>query len=264
MSKVFVVDVNHCNGCFNCQVVCKDEHCNQPWLPYAEAQPMTGQYWCRVDQQERGQVPWVRVAYKPVFCNHCGDEAPCKKIGGEAIYTREDGLVIIDPAKAKGLRQLVDACPIGAIFYNDELDIAQKCTGCAHLLDNGWGAPRCVDACATDALRYVEESEVDLSTAEILEGVAGLGGRVYYLNLPKRFIAGTVVDVADDEVVIGAAVELKDSAGDVVATLISDELGDFKFDQIEKGAYTVSVAGRDFAANVTERDLSLGDCDVST
>ncbi len=32
--------------------------------------------------------------------------------------------------------------------------------------------------------------------------------RVYYLNLPKRFIAGTVYDPATEEVVIGATVTL--------------------------------------------------------
>ncbi len=262
MAKVFVIDVAHCNGCHNCQVACKDEHCDQPWLPIAEAQPLTGQYWCKVNQKERGQVPWVRVSYEPTMCNHCAD-APCMKTAPEAVYRREDGLVIVDPAKAKGLKGLVDSCPIGAIYYNEALDIPQKCTGCAHLLDNGWEVPRCVDACPTDALLYVEESEVDLSEAVVLDGVAGLGGKVYYLNYPKRFIAGTVVDIAADEVVIGTTVELKSASGDLVATLTSDDLGDFKFDQVEKACYVVEVGGKSFEADVTQRDLSLGDVDVS-
>ena len=41
--------------------------------------------------------------------------------------------------------------PIDAIYMNDALQIAQKCTGCAHLLDAGWTEPRCVDACPTGA-----------------------------------------------------------------------------------------------------------------
>ena len=50
----------------------------------------------------------------------------------------------------------MDACPYGAIYYNEDLNLAQKCTGCAHLLDRGWKEPRCVDVCPTQALELVE------------------------------------------------------------------------------------------------------------
>jgi Fe-S-cluster-containing dehydrogenase component len=262
MSRVFVFDAARCNGCYNCQIACKDEHCDQPWLPYSEAQPLVGQFWMKVKETERGQVPWVRVAYEPIFCNHCAD-APCVEAAPEAFSRREDGILVLDPVKARGLRCLVEACPIGAIYYNEQLNCAQKCAGCAHLLDNGWSEPRCVDACATEALRYREEDEIDLSAAEQLEELAGVGARVYYFNRPKRFIAGSVVDFMADEVVIGANVELLAASGVVVASQKTDDLGDFKFDQIERAAYTVRVAGKQLSADVTERDLSLGDIDVS-
>ena len=29
MSKVFVFDTSICNGCYCCQIACKDEHCGQ-------------------------------------------------------------------------------------------------------------------------------------------------------------------------------------------------------------------------------------------
>ena len=44
----------------------------------------------------------------------------------------------------------MDACPYDVIFFNEDLNLAQKCTGCAHLLDDGWAEPRCADACPTD------------------------------------------------------------------------------------------------------------------
>jgi Fe-S-cluster-containing dehydrogenase component len=263
MSKVFVFDHSRCNGCRNCQIVCKDEHCDQPWLPYTAAQPLIGQFWLKVEEQVRGQVPWVRLAYLPVFCNHCED-APCLKIAGEAAYRRDDGLVIFDPAKAKGRRDLVDSCPIGAVYYNDELDIPQKCAGCAHLLDNGWEVPRCVDACMTDALLYVEESEVDKDRAEAIDGLEGLGPRVYVYNKPKRFVAGTVFDSSKDEVIIGATVELRTSNGTVVSTLMTDDMGDFKFDQVPPSAYTVVINGsRKVSADLTDIDRSVGDIDMA-
>jgi Fe-S-cluster-containing dehydrogenase component len=65
---------------------------------------------------------------------------------------RADGIVLIDPEKSVGQRSLVAACPYGAIWWNAEKNLPQKCTLCAHLLDTGWKAPRCVQACPTGAL----------------------------------------------------------------------------------------------------------------
>ena len=103
-------------------------------------QPDTGQFWTRVEERVRGQVPKVRVSYTVRMCQHCGD-APCMAAAPEAVYRRDDGLVIVDPEKARGLRELVEACPYGAIYYNEGLDLPQKCTGCAHLVDAGEGCP---------------------------------------------------------------------------------------------------------------------------
>jgi Fe-S-cluster-containing dehydrogenase component len=262
MSKVFVFNYDRCNGCRNCQIVCKDEYCEQPWLPYSEAQPLTGQFWMNIQEKVRGQVPWVRIAYTATFCNHC-EKAPCLNVG-QGAYRRDDGLVLLDPEKSKGNKAIVDACPIGAIYYNDELDMPQKCTGCAHLLDNGWDVPRCVDACSTDALLYIDESEVDLSQAEFLDGMEHLGAKVYLYNKPKRFVAGTIFDSSKGEVVIGTKIDLKDVSGTSVAMLETDDMGDFKFNQVAPGAYTIVInGGKSITADLTEIDLSVGDIDIA-
>ena len=134
------------------------------WTPIAKPQPETGQFWMKLEQEVRGTVPKVKVAYRPHLCMHC-DEAPCMDacpIEG-AIYKREDGLVIIDPARCTGCRNCLGACPYDVIYFNEDLNIAQKCTGCAHLLDEGWKEPRCADACPTGAIRFMEEEEARLS-----------------------------------------------------------------------------------------------------
>lgn len=263
--KSIVVDLNRCNGCHNCQIACKDEHCGNDWSPITAAQPMTGQFWCRVDQRERGRVPVVKVTYTPTFCGMCED-APCLKAAEDgAVYRRDDGLVIIDLEKAKGQRQLVDACPLGMIYYNDELDIAQKCTGCAHLLDDGWEEPRCVDACATGALRIMDDEEArKLDGVEVADALEGLGAHVYYLNVPKRFIAGTIADREHNEVIIGASVSLLDDCGHVVESQQTDEFGDFRFEQCEPGIYDVSVDALGFEpfklhADCTAEDVVFDD-----
>lgn len=262
MAKVFIVDVALCNGCHNCQLACKDEHCGQPWPPYAKAQPTTGQFWMKVDAKERGEYPVVKVSYTPKLCNHCSD-APCVKAGNGAVYRRDDGMVIIDPEKSIGMRELVDSCPIGAVYFNEELNVPQKCTGCAHLLDAGWKAPRCVDACPTEALRFVEESELDMEDLETLDEVSSFGPRVYFRNLPKRLIAGMAVDGGAQEVVIGATVSLCQD-GKPLQVQTTDDFGDFKFERIDSGVYEVVIEAPSFArystsVDATEKDVYIGD-----
>ena len=149
--------------------------------------------------------------YIPNLCKHC-DEPPCIDacpVEG-AIYKRDDGLVIIDPVKCTGCKKCVDACPYGAIYFNDDLNLAQKCTGCAHLLDDGEWDARCVDACPTEAIKFGEESELAdlIARAEVIKPESATKPRVYYLNIPKKFIAGTVYDPIEKEVVIGATCTL--------------------------------------------------------
>lgn len=95
--KTLIVDLTRCNGCYNCQLACKDEHVDNDWSPIAKPQPDTGQFWLKISEYARGVLPRVRVCYQPVMCQHCAD-APCISVcpveGG--IYRREDGAVIID------------------------------------------------------------------------------------------------------------------------------------------------------------------------
>lgn len=253
--KVFVVDVAKCNGCYNCQVSCKDEHCGVDWMPYAKAEPMTGQFWCGVEERVRGTVPLTRISYIPHLdaqTDAIGDYAP------EAVMEREDGIVVLDPAKCQGRKDIADKFP--GVFWNEELGICQGCTGCAHLLDDGWTVPRCVDSCPTGALRFGEAEDF----AGELEDAVRLDEKshVYYLNYPKRFVGGCLVDLDEREVVIGADVALVGPDGAVVAAQKTDEFGDFMFDQVEAAAYKVTFADKSLDADATDADVNLGDLPI--
>jgi tetrathionate reductase subunit B len=264
--KAFVIDVSKCNGCYNCQIVCKDEHVGNDWTPYARPQPDTGQFWMKLHEHVRGSVPKVKMSYVAVPCMHC-QEAPCiPACEPEAIYRREDGLVLIDAEKCTGCMNCLDACPYGVIYFNEDLNLAQKCTGCAHLLDQGWEVPRCVDACPTDALRFGEEEDFQdlIADAEVLHPEYGTQPRVYYLGLPKRFIAGAVYDPEADECLEGVVVKVTNTGTGEVRTVETDIFGDFWFHQVEAGTYQLVIEKdgylvREIEAVTTEKDVNVGD-----
>ena len=262
MAKVFLIDVSKCSGCYNCQLACKDEHCGNDWTPYAAPQPLTGQFWCSVSEHVQGTRPKVKIHYISKLCAHCEDPACMAACPSGAIYKREDGFVLISPEKCTGCRKCVDACPIDVIYFNNDRHIAQKCTGCTHLLDNGFRQPRCSEACPTDAMVFGEESEL----REQLGGAKPLipGGKVYYKNIPGEFIGGTVYDPIEKEVVIGAECTLSDGSG-VVSRTKTDGFGDFWFRDLPKGGvYSVEIAADGFKAKRfdevrTDKSVNLDD-----
>ena len=250
-----IIDVAKCEDCNNCFLACKDEHVENDWPGYTSPQPRHGQRWMDILRKERGQYPHIDVAYRPTPCMHCG-EAPCVKAAVKAgkpgaVYRREDGIVIIDPKEAGGMRSLVNACPYGAIFWNEEADLPQKCTFCAHLLDQGWQMPRCVQACPTGALQVIKmrESEVETFIAEqnlnILKPEMGTEPHVLYENLYRYdtcFIAGSVAYEENGlvECAAGARVHVTKD-GETIGSVMADMFGDFKIDGIRENSGTFNV-----------------------
>jgi Fe-S-cluster-containing dehydrogenase component len=262
-----IIDVEKCEDCNNCFLSCKDEHVDNDWPGYAVSQPRHGHRWINILRKERGQFPLIDVAYRPTPCMHC-DDAPCMKAAKDgAIYKREDGIVIIDPAKAKGQKDLVKACPYGAIWWNEEKDVPQKCTFCAHLLDEGWREPRCVQSCPTGALRAlkVEDDEmkhiVNSEELTCLHPEYGTEPRVYYKNLyrfAQCFIGGSVALEKDEvtDCAAGARVTLMQGSKKIQGT-VADTFGDFKFDGLEEnsGKYTLTIKYEDYEEKVVEVEL---------
>lgn len=257
MKKVhFIVDIAKCENCNNCFLSCKDEHCGNEWPGYAASQPLHGHRWMNILRKERGKFPAIDVAYLPKPCMHC-DDAPCIKAATHrAVYKRDDGLVIIDPLKAIGQKQLAGACPYGAIWWNEEKNLAQKCTGCAHLIDDGWKAPRCVQACPTGALTFHRTENGHFSRMRQDPAFSTLGKshnptlpRVLYKNLYRYthcFIAGSAARQKEgvEDCLPNLRVRLRRD-GEVLAEVRTDAFGDFKFDELppDSGPYKIEIDG---------------------
>ena len=252
-----IIDVAACTNCQLCTLSAMDEYVGNAFPGYAAPMPRHGHRWIDILQKERGQAPMIDIAYVPTLCNHC-DDAPCIAAARDgAVAKRADGIVIIDPVKAKGQRQLVEACPYGHIWWNEELQVPQHWPFDAHLIDQGWRQTRGHQACPTGAMRAVKLDDGAMARLARADGLdtlkpeLGTKPRVYYRNLWRFttcFIGGTVSAEADGIVdcVADAPVRLfRDGA--VVAETATDHYGDFKFDRLgeNSGTYTVEIAPSD-------------------
>jgi len=195
-------------------------------------------------------VPMIDIAYVPTLCNHC-DDAPCVAKGGDAIKKREDGIVLIDPEKAKGRKDLVDACPYGHIWWNEEHQVPQAWNFDAHLIDQGWEQTRGHQSCPTGAMRAVKVEDEEMARLaseqglEVMKPEFGTKPRVYYRNLwryAKCFIGGSVAAAANGVIdcVEGASVRLIHNDR-VIAETTTDNYGDFKFDKLDEGSGSYAV-----------------------
>ena len=260
-----IVDVAECTNCQLCTLAVMDEYVGNEWPGVAAPMPRHGHRWIDILQKERGQAPMIDVAFVPTMCNHC-DDAPCMKADKSgAIVKRDDGIVIVDPVKAKGRKDLVGACPYGHIWWNEELQIPQAWPFDAHLLDQGWQQTRGHQACPTGAMRVIKVEDDEMArmvreqALEVMQPELGSKPRIYYKNLwrySKCFIGGSVSRETNGVIdcVEGANVRLL-KGDELVAETMTDNYGDFKFDRLDEnsGLYTVqiSASGRKVSVEAT-------------
>jgi Fe-S-cluster-containing dehydrogenase component len=274
-----IIDVARCENCNNCVLANKDEYVGNDFSGYSAPRQLHGTGGIRIHRQVRGEGHMVDAAYLPTMCNHC-DDAPCIKAAGPGVIgKRADGIVIIDPVKAKGRKDLVGACPYGAIEWNEEQQLPQQWIFDAHLLDQGWAEPRCAHVCPTEAIKAlkVEDAQMARMASEqqlrVLKPELGAKPRVYYKNLHRFdqcFIGGSVVArsagvldcVHDARVAL-----LKD--GRELQQARTDAFGDFKFDKLEPGSgnYTLSIGHDSFGtaridAQLASQSLVLGEIEL--
>ncbi len=252
-----IVDVERCDNCRVCFLAVKDEHNGNDFPGYAAPQPAQGHNWLDIERKERGTLPIVDAHFMPVMCNHC-DDAPCIKAARDgAVVKRADGIVIIDPVKSQGQKQIVDACPYGAVSWNEEKQIPQAWIFDAHLLDAGWTKTRAEQACPTGVFRSIKASDEEMQRfvaaegLEVLKPELGTRPRIYYKNLhlmTKCFVGGSVVKHVGgvEECAAGAEVVLRHN-GREVGRATTDTFGEFRIDRLEpdSGKYQLDVSGAD-------------------
>ena len=65
------------------------------------------------------------------------------------------GLVLIDEELCIGCKECLEACPFGAMQYNDDQETAVKCDLCIDRLENNQ-TPACFSVCPTRCISWGE------------------------------------------------------------------------------------------------------------
>ncbi len=263
-----IVDVANCTNCNLCTLANQDEHVGNEFEGYSAPMPKHHNRWIDILCRERGSGPVMDVAYLPMLCQHC-DDAPCIAAAeNDAVTKRPDGIVHIDPVKAKGQKAIADACPYGAVRWNEELELPQHWFFDAHLLDRGWEEPRCAQVCASNALKAVKVTDEEMAEIKSREGLrelqpeAATRPRVHYKNLHRythEFIGGTIIRTVDGvtDCVADATIRVE-SAGSVVGEAVTDAYGEFKIDHLEPDSGRYGVVIEVDGAEAKRLDVDLG------
>jgi Fe-S-cluster-containing dehydrogenase component len=97
--------------------------------------------------------------FVPIFCHHCAN-APCQKAcPAEAISRNAQGLVLINNDLCIGCKECVDACPFGAMQFEEDKGLAVKCDLCVERLA-GNKRPACSLVCPTRTIYFGEMKDL--------------------------------------------------------------------------------------------------------
>lgn len=176
-----VIDLRKCVGCHACSVACKSEN-----------QVPLGVWRSWVKQVERGRFPNTQRHFLPRLCNHCEHPACVEACPTKASYQREDGIILIRQERCIGCKLCIAACPYDARFLHPDKKIANKCTFCAHRVDNGV-VPSCVNTCQGGARVFGDLSDPTSEVAklvarepvQVLKPQLGTDPRVFYIGADK-------------------------------------------------------------------------------
>ncbi len=118
--RLTVKDTDRCIGCQSCMFACSRR---QGEIGFAHS---------RINVRSKGGM---ERGFIVVVCRACKDP-PCSKVcPTNALKPRDNGGVILDSSRCIGCRNCQNACPIGAVFWNDEINKPMICIHCGYCID---------------------------------------------------------------------------------------------------------------------------------
>ena len=112
-----MIDSETCVGCYSCVLACTRRF----------AEVGFGKSTIHVRS-----VGGIERGHTVIVCRACEDP-PCAKACPEgALKVREGGGVTLDASRCTGWKHCVDACPFGAIFWDEESNKPMICVYCGY------------------------------------------------------------------------------------------------------------------------------------
>jgi len=172
-----VFDLRYCVRSRSCYVACK----------IANGIPPSKRGYRRLSflEYEEGEYPSVLRLFVQMPCMHCDNPVCVKVCPTGALYTSEEGIVLVDEEKCNGCQHCVVACPYGACYLNEEKGVVDKCDFC---LERGV-KPACVDACQSQSIIFGDLDDPESEVSKLVSsGVAkpllpelGMEPKVFYI-----------------------------------------------------------------------------------
>ena len=152
----FYYDSSMCSGCKTCQIACKDKNDLPLNVNWRRVYEVTGGDWL---QKKKAWISEVYAYNVSMACNHCEDAICVKNCPTNALYKREDGIVMIDADKCIGCKYCAWVCPYGAPQFDEVKGVMTKCDMCADYVDEGKN-PTCVDSCPMRTFDFGDYDEL--------------------------------------------------------------------------------------------------------
>jgi len=140
MQKMLVVNYEKCTGCRLCELVCSVKH-------EAVSNPSRARINITKWEMEGIMMPMVCKQSEP---------APCITACPTNARSRDEpvGSVVTDYDRCIGCKTCVAVCPFGAVGFDPIVNRVINCDLCN-------GDPICVKFCDTEALQYIDASEIN-------------------------------------------------------------------------------------------------------
>jgi Fe-S-cluster-containing dehydrogenase component len=217
------------------------------------------------EEVEEGAYPYVIRIMTPVLCMQC-QEPPCVEacpVPG-AIYSREDGIVLIDDGACDGCGKCIPACPYGALYLREDRGVVDKCTFCVEDIDAG-REPVCVTTCPADALHFGDLDDPGSEVAKMIREKDARQAHPEYETQPSVYytahaarLKGTVTRTRMGHPLQGVTVMANGPEQGETHITSTDSNGVFFFwDLAVRKTYTLRIEAQGLSPVV--RDLYLDD-----
>jgi Fe-S-cluster-containing dehydrogenase component len=148
---LILADPSRCVGCRRCELACTE-------FNDGRAQPSLARI--KVDRNlnfgpggpssSPMQGAWGNGVFVQDTCRQCPHPVPCSTACPQDAIKADPatGARFVDASACIGCRLCLKACPWNMIGFDEENEKATKCFLCG-------GAPKCVEACPAEAIRYI-------------------------------------------------------------------------------------------------------------